>query len=279
MKLDSSNSPIYLPEPSQESVLRLGFENCSSDSWIYAANDLSLFNRHKSELGHTATATCYAEIAGSENTQAEFHDFLLQHLLQNPDLGYRREGSKLIQQQEDLVWNIGEKKLWPASVWVAEDICLLEPRGDDFIMTAASVCSPSNWLLEDKIGQTVDFIHAPVPGYEEVLSRRVNRFLQGLPSGKVMLRYNWSIQRGNELCWRGEGLSATTPIDPSDGDLFWRVERQTFIRLPQSGAIVFGIRIFLHSFDSLRHREGFTESMERLLSQLPEAEKRYKDLA
>ena len=279
MKLDSSNSPIYLPEPSQKSVLRLGFENCSSDSWIYAADDLSLFNRHKSELGHTATATCYAEIAGSENTQAEFHDFLLQHLLKNPVLGYRTEGSKLIQQREGLVWDIAEKKLWPASVWVAEDICLLEPRDSDFIMTAASVCSPSNWYLEDKIGQTVDFIHATVPGYEKLLSQRVNRFLQGLRSGRVMLRYNWSIQRGNELCWRGKGSSATTPIDSSDSDLYWRVERQTFIRLPQSGAIVFGIRIFLHSFDSLRHSEGFTESIERLLSQLPKAEKQYKDLA
>ena len=120
--------------------------------------------------GTWLAATCYAEIAGSENAQAEFHDFLLQHLLQNPDSVTGERVRSLIQQREDLVWDIGEKKLWPASVWVAEDICLLEPRGDDFIMTAASVCSPSNWLLEDKIGQTVDFIHAPVPGYEEVLS-------------------------------------------------------------------------------------------------------------
>lgn len=279
MKLDSSNSPIYLPEPSQESVLRLGFENCRNDEWISAADDLSLFNRHKRELKHMAAVTCYAEIAGSENAQTEFHDFLLQHLLQNPDLGYRTEGTKLIQQKEDLVWDIEEKNLWPASLWVAEDICLLEPRDGDFIMTAASVCSPSNWFLEDKIGQTVDVIHAPVPGYEKALSQRVNRFLHGLRSGRVMLRYNWSIQRGNELCLREKGMPATNPIDSSDSDLYWRVERQTFTRLSKSGAIAFSIRIFLHGFDSLRHREDFTESMERLLLRLPEAEKQYKNLA
>ena len=146
-------------------------------------------------------------------------------------------------------------------------------------MTAASVCSPSNWILQEKIGQTVDFIHEPVPDYNKLLSKRVNRFLEGIPSGRVLLRYNWSIQSGNELFWRDDLNRNADILNSSSPNLYWRIERQTFVRLPASGAIVFGIRVFLHSFDSLRNIEGFDQSIEKLLAQLPATQKRYKGLA
>ena len=142
-----------------------------------------------------------------------------------------------------------------------EDFCLLEKKENDYVMTAASVCSPSNWILQEKIGQTVDFIHEPVPDYNKLLSKRVNRFLEGIPSGRVLLRYNWSIQSGNELFWRDDLNRNADILNSSSPNLYWRIERQTFVRLPASGAIVFGIRVFLHSFDSLRNIEGFDQSV------------------
>lgn len=279
MKLDSTNAPIYLPEKEQASVLRLGFENCASEDWIFPTNDLGVFFRHKIELNISRGNECYADSQESVETQREFHDFLLQHLLSNPKLGYTRTGKQLIHGQEKLTWEIRPKELWQASLWIPEDLCILEKKGNEYIMTAASVCSPSNWILQEKIGQTVDFIHNPVPDYASVLSERVNRFLDGLRSGRVMLRYNWSIQSGNELFWRDDLNPNLDVVDSSSGNLHWRIERQTFIRLPLSGAIVFGIRIFLHSFDSLRTTEGFDQSIEQLLAQLPDSEKRYKGLA
>ena len=147
-------------------------------------------------------------------------------------------------------------------------------------MTAASVCSPSNWILQEKIGQTVDFIHDPVPEYDSLLSEKVNRFLEGLSSGRVLLRYNWSIQSGNELFWRRRPQSQFyAVVDSSSPNLYWRIERQTFVRLPASKAIVFGIRVFLHSFDKLRNIAGFDQAIEQLLAQLPATQKCYKGLA
>jgi hypothetical protein len=146
-------------------------------------------------------------------------------------------------------------------------------------MTAASVCSPSNWILKEKIGQSVDFIHDPVPDYDSILSERVNRFLEGMASDRVLLRYNWSIQSGNALFWHDDLNPTLAVVKSSSPNLYWRIERQTFIRLPLSRAIVFGIRIFLHSFDSLRNIKGFDQSIEQLLSQLPDSQKRYKGLA
>ena len=279
MKLDSSNFPIYLPEKEQTSVLRLGFENCSADDWIFSANDLNVFQRHKTELGISRGEECFAQTQGSVAAQCEFHNFLLRHLLTKPKSGYSRAGKQLIHNQEKLTWEIAGKNLWQASLWVPEDLCLLEKKENGYVMTAASVCSPSNWILQEKIGQTVDFIHDPVPDYNKLLSERVNRFLEGLPSGRVLLRYNWSIQSDNELFWRDDLNPNSGIVNSSNPNLYWRIERQTFVRLPASGAIVFGIRVFLHSFDSLRNIEGFHQSIEQLFTQLPETQKCYKGLA
>jgi|TARA_B110000879_G_scaffold175180_1_gene228363 hypothetical protein len=279
MQLDSSNVPIYLPEKEQTSVLRLGFENCSGDDWIFSAKDLNVFQRHKTELGISRSEECFAQTQGSVAAQCEFHDFLLRHLLTKPKSSYSRKGNQLIHEQEKLTWKIEDKNLWEASLWVPEDFCLLEKEKNGYVMTAASVCSPSNWILQEKIGQTVDFIHNPVPGYNKHLSKRVNRFLEGIPRHRVLLRYNWSIQSDNELFWRDDLNPNSDFVNSSNPNLYWRIERQTFVRLPTSGAIVFGIRVFLHSFDSLRNIEGFNQSIEQLFTQLPETQKRYKGLA
>jgi Haem-dependent oxidative N-demethylase, alpha subunit-like len=278
MNLNSSNTPIYLPDSEQSSVLRLGFENCATEDWIFPACDLNRFHRHKIGLHDSQQAECTAESSGSEDTQHEFHDFLLQHLLVNKKLGYAKSGDLLTHKQAGLTWQIQQRNLWQASLWIPEDICLLEASGDRYVMTAASVCSPSNWVLREKIGQTVDFIHEPVPDYDKVLSQRVNRFLSGLGTERVMLRYNWSIQAGNELFWRDDLKENITAVEIDNPNAYWRIERQTFIRLPDSGAIVFGIRLFLHSFAKLQLQSGFNESVTKLVSQLPEKQRVYKGL-
>lgn len=278
MKLDSSNTPIYLPDTKQTSVLRLGFKNCAVDNWIFTANNLKDFNQHKRKVGSSLLDRCYAASPESTDAQNEFYDHLLEHLVTFPKLGYGRQNNSLIHKQEALSWEIQNKNLWQASLWVPEDFCLLEKIADDFVMTAASICSPSNWILEEKIGQTVDFIHGPVPGYDKELSERVNRFLSGLPTNRVLLRYNWSIQPGNELFWRDDLDPAFDTISSVCTNMYWRIERQTFIRLPKSKAIVFGIRIFLHSFDSLGKTAGFNKSIEQLIEQLPADQKHYKGL-
>lgn len=279
MKLESSNSPVYLPDKEQTSVLRLGFENCAVEEWIFPAHDLPVFLKHKTDLATSQSEDCFAETQGSASAQGEFHDFLLDHLLASPASAYSRIDDQLIHKREKLTWEIADRNLWKASLWVPEDFCLLEKKDASYVMTAASVCSPSNWNLQEKIGQTVDFIHEPVPDYNKQLSDRVNRFLEGMASSRVLLRYNWSIQPENELFWRDDETLPLVVQNSSSPNLYWRIERQTFIRLPISGAIVFGIRIFLHSFDSLQKIEGFDQSIQQLLTQLPAAQKRYKGLA
>lgn len=278
MKLKSSNSPIYLPEKEQKSVLRLGFKNCPQKDWIYPAVDLTTFYQHKLNTHSLLKEKCSSSLPQSGAAQKEFYALLLQHLIKNKKLGYHIEGEYLIHGEHNLRWELNETQLWQASLWVAEDFCLLEKVDNKYVMTAASICSPSNWNLEEKIGESIEKIHEDVPNYGKMLNSRVNRFHQGLTVRKPMLRFNWSVQRGNELLWRDESMQDPVHVNATSDNLYWRIERQTFLRLPLTGAIVFGVRIFLHSFKSMGNDNKFEDSISELITQLPLSEKQYKGL-
>ena len=284
MRINSLDAPCYLPEQDQRSVLRLGLMPLEPRSWLLPNANLAEFHQHKLDcLERYQPQTCVT-LPGSEDAQSELHDLMLLHLIQDHPTVYRREAGQLCHLSADLRWKLGEKSLWQCSLWVTEDLCILEPRGDEYVLTAASVCSPSNWKLEDKIGRNVDFIHGPVPGYERELAQRVNRLFAGLKPEKPLARMNWSVQNDNELLWRkdlglGTGTTQTEQNESTATDKYWRVERQTLRRLPGSGAVVFTIGISLHSFQSLSALPGFTDAMAAILQQLPEEQKLYKGLS
>ncbi len=131
---------------------------------------------------------------------------------------------------------------------VQEDFCLLEKHGDDgeYRLTGAILCFPSRWSLAEKLGHPLTHIHGPVPDYSDDLARRVNRLFDGVRAGHPLWRANWTVHPTDELHqpsgdWR----------QAEDGPLHIRVERQTFLRLPRSGAVVFGIRTFIDPLEAL----------------------------
>jgi hypothetical protein len=101
--------------------------------------------------------------------------------------------------------------------------------------------------LGEKLGRPASLIHEPVPQYTRVLSQRVDTLLDRLVPGKLLWRRNFSL-------WPSLLLWAPCPVlDPSLWDesppgngppaLWLRTERQTLRRLPETGAIVFTIRV------------------------------------
>ncbi len=273
MGLSSRSRPLLYPDPEQESVLKLGLERIDASQWL-APEDLPVFAAHKQAL--TGNPEVFAQLPDSTALQQEFADFLLQHLLSHHAQDYRQNAGRLYH-SSGLNWPCRNSDLWQASQWIAEDICLLQisaaAKQNSYQLLAASVCSPSNWRLADKIGRTVAEIHAPVPGYQETLNQRVNRLFARLPVGKILLRYNWSLQPGNALNWQDRHVTGADRKNPH-----WRIERQTLLRLPDSGAIVFGIRIFLHDLATMPKQHRFRAELERQIARLSSAQKPYKGL-
>ncbi len=138
-----------------------------------------------------------------------------------------------------------------------EDMCLLQRfAGEEhYRLIGAAVDWPTDWSPADKLGLPLRALHAPIAGYEEQLATGVDRFMATLRAGAIYGRCNWFIAPTGERRWIAEG-------DPRDqfahvtacnaGDTLWvRSERQTLRRLPQTGAIVFTIGVYVAPLGSL----------------------------
>lgn len=125
-----------------------------------------------------------------------------------------------------------------------EDLVVMIPHSDGYRLDAAVLCFPSHWRLADKLGRSALAIHGPVPRYADDLAEKVDRFLDRLRPDALVARRNWSVHDDPAL------YAPDPPVDPRPaavhevGDRFWlRSERQTLRRLPQTGAVLFTIRV------------------------------------
>ncbi|MXO50806.1 DUF3445 domain-containing protein [Erythrobacter gaetbuli] len=137
-----------------------------------------------------------------------------------------------------------------------EDMCLLTLReGDDqYRLVGAAVAWPSDWTPADKMGLPLRALHAPIQGYEEQLASGVDHFMAKLKAGAIYGRCNWFIAATGERRWvaqpPAQAFAHVTP-DNAGETLFVRSERQTLRRLPETGAILFTIGIYVSPLGEL----------------------------
>ncbi|MEO1292095.1 MAG: DUF3445 domain-containing protein [Pseudomonadota bacterium] len=185
-----------------------------------------------------------AQIPEAGAAVAELWDTLIAHLLDRYPGRFRPSEIGIVRGDGvEVPRGTSERLMSAVGRLVQEDWCLLLPPQDDaeteYRLGAASLCFPSRWRLEEKIGHPMTAIHGPVPDYPAQLAPRINRIFAALPVERPVQRLNWSLQGGApELHWReardDNGVS---------GPFYFRSERQTLRRLPQSRAVVFGIKI------------------------------------
>ncbi|MBT8427108.1 MAG: DUF3445 domain-containing protein [Erythrobacter sp.] len=131
-----------------------------------------------------------------------------------------------------------------------EDMCLLTLREgeEQYRLVGAAVAWPSDWTPADKLGLPLRALHAPIQGYEEQLASGVDHFMAKLKAGAIYGRCNWFIAATGERRWVAEppeeAFAHVTPENAGE-TLFVRSERQTLRRLPETGAILFTIGIYV----------------------------------
>jgi hypothetical protein len=151
-----------------------------------------------------------------------------------------------------------------ASRVVQEDLCLLSRQAEGWILTGGSVCFPSRWRLIDKIGRPMVDVHAPVEGYAGSLARRVDSLFDHLDD-RTVWRRNWFVHPDPRLFQpqRPAGGDRVVEAERCLSGLYLRSERQTFRRLPISGAVLFTIRTQQHTLARLledgSRRDAFAE--------------------
>jgi dimethylamine monooxygenase subunit A len=198
---------------------------------------------------------------------------------------FARDGNTLSNDLTGECWDLVEPPCDPlelAGRLVQEDLCIIQQSDDSPLFIAAVLCFPSRWRLHEKLGKPLASVHGSVPFYADRLSTPVDRFMARVKPGHIASRLNWSVLDDPAMFqpagkWREQRSSAITS-DNAGESLYLRVERQTLRRLPQSGAILFGIRV--HSYP-LARAITIPEAAARLaeaVRALPEATVHYKSL-
>ena len=149
----------------------------------------------------------------------------------------------------------GRPPLLVAAGEVADDLCLMEKRGDAWRLTALSLCAGSFFTASEVIGRSLAELHRPVTGFEARLLQRVERIFDNLRPDTLLERRNWSLVNSPDLhAPDPTPMRAAIPdIDPDSAAnaLFARVERQTLRRLPETGAVVFTIRVWIDPLSAI----------------------------
>jgi hypothetical protein len=148
---------------------------------------------------------------------------------------------------------------------IVEDLCILQKRGDEHVLTAALLCFPASWSLAQKIGHPLSHIHGPVDSYGDDMARRVQRLFDAVRPGRPLWRANALLYPDAELY---QPRREEARRDHSAQMHILRSERQSILRLPKTDAVVFSIQTRQVRLEDLtaEQRAGLSEhSVEAVL--------------
>jgi hypothetical protein len=147
------------------------------------------------------------------------------------------------------------------------------------VLLVGCVCFPSSWALEEKIGHPLDAIHGPVPTLNQQFANAVQQFLARIKPGISWERINWGLSRSPELNQHPSRqlprLDSTATLE----EVWFRAEYQSLVSLPQSGGILFGIRLVIEPLANLRNDPEFSAGLTRAIHTMPEPIAAYKGMA
>ena len=190
----------------------------------------------------TREAEVHRLLPGAGPAAEELLTTVLAHLEGAP--GFVREGGAM-RRPDGVRVPLDEAPLIAAGRLVQEDLCLLEKPGGaaEHRLTGAILCFPSNWTLGEKLGHGLARIHLPVEAYDANIARRVQRMFDLIRPEAPVMRANLLVYGRHDLYNPRREFDRHRP-EPGAGQ-FVRVERQTILRLPAPGAVVFSIHTYM----------------------------------
>ncbi|WP_230844271.1 heme-dependent oxidative N-demethylase family protein [Gloeobacter morelensis] len=277
------DTPSYFPYADGLWRLHIGLVPLDPSRWIEIDERFGDYLTLKRRLLTEQRGEVLIAMPGSETEQQEVLELLLDHLPEYFPEHYRLKDSRLENQVTGEIWNPADHGFMPlelAARLVQEDLCLLRPMEEGYILSAACVCFPSRWLLTEKVGLPLTGIHAPVPGYAEQLAGPVDRFFERLRVETPMWRINWTIVDSPELFLLPGGAQPDSQITAQEaGERLWiRIERQTLRRLAESRTVLFTIRTYIHPLDILEQQPAMARALATAVRQIPKPMQLYKSI-
>ena len=231
--------------------------------WLHRDEAYAEQMAYRDRLIDEERSVVFAAAPEAAGPAGELLDMVKDHLADAPD---HHVAGTLTRPDGAEVPLTGDHPLALLARMTQEDWCILwKPEdGDEHVLIGAALLFPSRWSLAEKMGKPLIAIHDRVPQYDDKLAPRVQRFFDAIQPGRALVRANWLVHTTPELHQPlTEAAKAKRDREPRDTH-YLRVERQTLIRLPHSGAVVFGIKTVVTATSDLApdQRAGLLKALE-----------------
>lgn len=143
-------------------------------------------------------------------------------------------------------WRRGTISMDPieAGQQLEPDVVLLcRDEAGVFRVAGGVVVFPSHWALAEKIGLTLLEIHGVVPGLNAAIGPAIDKYLDKIKPGFAAGRPNWGLAATAAWNLHPAVDAPKLAAGMATAEMWLRVERQILTPLPQTGTMLFGIRI------------------------------------
>ncbi len=279
---------MHTPYDGTSKPFTIGLSQLDALEWMEVDDHLAHYLEEKGRLYTEETKNVLASEAGSEDAQSEVLRMLVDYLpLRYPNT-YQLVQNKMHILDGQFVVNLTNPSLNPLAVaaqLVQEDMLLMRKSAEGWRLVAASLCFPSAWLLAEKFGKPLHGIHQPVPGFGGGTRNAglLERMFDNLWPERPVMRWNWSLYGEAKLHYPAIDNQIKNRFGSGQiaDNVVLRVERQTLRKLPQSGDIIFTVRIHLNPLEMLEtHPQGpaLAHSIGAQVSAMTADELNYKGL-
>lgn len=281
-----ANVLAHTPYDGSATPFTIGLNVLDLADWLEIDGALHRYLDEKERYWRDERAAVFAATEASRAAQHEVLQLVTAHLPERfPDRYQLSGGTMTIDGKRNIDFDDpATPPLFAAARQVQEDLVVMEPAADGWRLTAASLSFPSSWSLAEKFDRPMHAIHETVPGFQAGTrnAELIERMFSNLRPERPVWRLNWSIYPDADLHHPKSkviGSDFVSEIRPDEA--FVRVEKQTLRRLPETGAVLFTIRIYVDPLAALiEHGEGarLAESLKQQLAALSDAELDYKGL-
>jgi len=225
-----------------------GTRPISPDEWIICDEAFSQQMALRDELIETKRDKVLAISDQANEAAVELSKMALEFSIKR--LSYQKSNDEVIRPDEvSIKIDLSDPMRFLGRL-VQNDFCILQKVGDEHVLTAASLCFPASWSLEEKFLKPLIDIHIPVKEYNEEIAKRVQRLFDGLQVSRPVWRFNALYYEEPDL-FQPRSVNQPRKRPAPNQVNYFRSERQTLIKLPETRAIVFGIHTFVIKIQNL----------------------------
>lgn len=285
--------PRHRPYRTAAALFEIGLRPMEIERWLDVGADHAAFMSAKRQRLKGRPPLFYGSIPRSLAAQSELLRAAAASLLANHADVFRAEGGHILDLMDGSRHALEGGDCEPLETlggMLEEDFVLFEKEEGRDIVTAVSNAYTSSGRIVSCVGRNMRFAHEPVPGLNETLGDRIDRVIGNVQPGKPVVRFNWFVTGVADRLFpppasegfrgRAEGVIAALAEDfGRAGEILWlRVERQTFLRLPETGALAFGIHTYSDPLSMIENDGESLAALHRLLGEYSVERLRYSGM-